>query len=113
MAPARIDSENAFVSSVPPNTTDKPTVYLLDTLHPQAIKHAQSLFHTILPSDPKHSEWREKAEYLVIRGSCLTADDVKEYKNLKAIGKQGVGIDKIDGEACKARGIKIFNTPGV
>jgi phosphoglycerate dehydrogenase-like enzyme len=32
---------------------------------------------------------------------------------LKAIGKQGVGIDKIDSEACLKRGIKVLNTPGV
>jgi phosphoglycerate dehydrogenase-like enzyme len=113
MAPGRIDSEDSFVSSTPSHNANKPTVYLLDTLHPQAEKHAQSLFNAILPWDPKHSEWREKAEYLVIRGSYLTADDVAKCKSLKAIGKQGVGIDKIDAEACKARGIKIFNTPGV
>jgi D-3-phosphoglycerate dehydrogenase / 2-oxoglutarate reductase len=30
---------------------------------------------------------------------------------LKAISKWGTGIDSIDGAACKARGVKIFNTP--
>ncbi|KAL6155952.1 hypothetical protein ACJQWK_05189 [Exserohilum turcicum] len=113
MAPALVEAGEAIVSSSSPNITNKPTVYLLDTLHPQAIRHAQSLFNAILPSDPRHSEWREKAEYLVIRGSYLTKDDVDACKKLKAIGKQGVGIDKIDAEACQARGIKIFNTPGV
>jgi phosphoglycerate dehydrogenase-like enzyme len=110
MAPGRLEVEDA---STLPTPSVKPTVYLLDSLHPTAVTHAQSLFNAILPLDPKHSEWREKAEYLVIRGSCLTADDVEQCKNLKAIGKQGVGIDKIDAAACKARGIKIFNTPGV
>ena len=113
MAPALIESETFAPSSSPSNEVDKATVYLLDTLHPKAIERAQSLFNAILPSDPRHSRWKEKAEYLVIRGSYLTAEDVEACKNLKAIGKQGVGIDKIDGEACRARGIKIFNTPGV
>lgn len=113
MAPGRLESADTSVPQASTNTADKPTVYLLDTLHPEAVKHAQSLFNAILPSDLKHSEWREKAEYLVIRGSYLRAEDVEKCKNLKAIGKQGVGIDKIDGEACKAHGIKIFNTPGV
>ncbi|KAH8626022.1 d-3-phosphoglycerate dehydrogenase [Alternaria alternata] len=113
MAPGLIDSGIISESSTSPNGVNKPTVYLLDTLHPQAIERARSLFNTILPSDPKHAEWREHAEYLVIRGSYLTTEDVEACKNLKAIAKQGVGIDKIDGEACKARGIKIFNTPGV
>jgi phosphoglycerate dehydrogenase-like enzyme len=113
MAPGRLDTEDVSVLSTPSNLADKPTVYLVDKLHPAAVKHAQSLFNAILPSDPNHSEWREKAEYLVIKGSYLTADDVEKCKKLKAIGKQGVGIDKIDEKACKARGIKIFNTPGV
>lgn len=92
---------------------DKPTVYFLDTFHPEATSHAQSIFNVILPGTPEHENWRQKAEYLLIRGSYLTADDVAQCPNLKAIGKQGVGIDKIDGDACAERGIKIFNTPGV
>lgn len=91
----------------------KPTVYLLDTFHPDAIKHAQKLFNVVLPGTPEHANWRERAEYLLIRSSYLTAEDVASCPNLKAIGKQGVGIDKIDAAACTERGIKIFNTPGV
>jgi phosphoglycerate dehydrogenase-like enzyme len=88
MAPGRIDSP---VQTLPSGKTAKPTVYLLDTFHPEATKHAQSLFNTILPGDERHSEWREKAEYLLIRGSYLTASDVQSSPRLKAIGKQGVG----------------------
>ncbi|KAJ4354123.1 uncharacterized protein N0V89_005856 [Didymosphaeria variabile] len=107
MAPGRIDSVSE------PTTSQKPTVYLLDSFHPEATKYAQDLFDAVLPTDPRHSQWRQKAEYLLIRGSSLTAKDIKSCPNLKALGKQGVGIDKIDAEACKERGIKIFNTPGV
>jgi phosphoglycerate dehydrogenase-like enzyme len=42
----------------------------------------------------------------------MTAEDVASCPNLIAIGKHGVGIDKIDQEACSKRGIKILNTPG-
>ena len=42
----------------------------------------------------------------------MTADDIASCPNLTAIGKHGVGIDKIDQEACAKRGIKILNTPG-
>lgn len=88
MAPGRIDSPAERSETI---ATSKPTVYLLDTLHPDAVKHAQAKFNTILPSDPKHANWRENAEYLVIRGSYLRKDDVEACKRLKAVGKQGVG----------------------
>lgn len=124
MAPGRIDSVNET------SVSQKPTVYLLDEFHPAANEHAREIFDAVFPNDPRHKNWREQAEYLLILGSYLTAEDVKSCPNLKAIGKQGVGkktlmfdmtrmltktigIDKIDAESCKERGIKIFNTPGV
>lgn len=88
MAPGRIDSPTEGLES---DAIGKPTVYLLDTFHPTAVKHAQAKFNAILPSDPKHALWRENAEYLLIRGSYLTARDVESCPRLKAIGKQGVG----------------------
>lgn len=69
----------------------KATVYLLDSFHPAATKHAQTVFDAVLPNDPRHKNWREKAEYLLIRNSFLTAEDVASCPNLKALGKQGVG----------------------
>ncbi|KAH7305217.1 D-isomer specific 2-hydroxyacid dehydrogenase [Stachybotrys elegans] len=91
----------------------KPTVYLLDSFHPEALKYCQKRFNAILPGDPGHANWRQDAKYLLVRSSYVTAEDVAQSPKLKAIGKQGVGIDKIDAKACEGRGIKIFNTPGV
>jgi hypothetical protein len=88
MAPGRIDSP---VESSSIGKAAKPTVYLLDTFHPAAVKHAQSLFDAVLPGDSRYAQWREKAEYLLIRGSYLTEKDVQLCSRLKAIGKQGVG----------------------
>lgn len=102
MAPARLVEED-----------ERPTVYILDDLHPEAIKYAQSLFHVIRKGDDGFDQWRERAEYIVIRSSYFTAEDVASCPKLRGIGKQGVGIDKIDTAACEARGIKICNTPGV
>ena len=113
MAPARIIEGPPSPPTEFEHDAYKPTVYLLDTFHPDATKHAQNLFNAILPGTPEHANWRENAQYLLMRSSWLTAEDVASCPNLKAIGKQGVGIDKIDAAACAERGIKIFNTPGV
>ena len=90
----------------------KPVVYLMDAFHPAAVAKAQELFTAVLPHHPEHKTWRN-AEYLLLRSSPLTAEDVASCPKLRAIGKQGVGTDKIDSEACLKRGIKVLNTPGV
>lgn len=95
------------------NAASKPTVFVMDKFHPAVMQFAQENFDAIFTDMPEHAQWREKAQYLLMRSSRLTAEDVANSPNLKAIGKQGVGIDKIDGEACREKGIKIFNTPGV
>jgi len=95
-----------------PTISGKPTAYLIDPYHPAAVTRAQELFNLILPNTPECQNWRQ-AEYLLVRGSRLTAGDIASCDNLRAIGKQGVGTDKIDTAACSARGIKVLNTPGV
>jgi phosphoglycerate dehydrogenase-like enzyme len=84
---------SSITDSTEVRSSQKATVYLLDSFHPTATKHAQTLFDAVLPSDPRHKQWRENAEYLLIRGSYLTAEDVASCPNLKAVGKQGVGTD--------------------
>ncbi|KAM0332350.1 hypothetical protein ACHAQA_002627 [Verticillium albo-atrum] len=109
MAPGRIS--DSPVEELP-SVSSKPTVYLLDDFHPQVHVYAKKNFNAITRDHPEHGKWRQ-AEYLLVRGSRLTAEDINSCPNLRAIGKQGVGIDKIDAEACAARGIPILNTPGV
>lgn len=70
------------------------------------------MFDLVLPNTPECEGWPQ-AEYLLVKGSKLTAEDIASCPNLRAIGKQGVGTDKIDAAACFSRGIKVLNTPGV
>ncbi|VUC29831.1 unnamed protein product [Clonostachys rosea] len=90
----------------------KPTVYLLDSFHPSAESFCRENFNAIFPGEPEHANWRQNAQYILVKGSWVTADDIDVSPNLRAIGKQGVSIDKIDSSACARRGIKILNTPG-
>ncbi|KAJ5280935.1 hypothetical protein N7478_006307 [Penicillium angulare] len=110
MAPGVIDNGDQPQSAV--NSPSKPTVYILDAWNDEALAHAKTLFNVIQPQDHGFHEWRQNASALLIRGSYLTADDVASCTSLIAIGKHGVGIDKIDQDACAKRGIKICNTPG-
>lgn len=108
MAPSLISDQEL----VEGNRPSKPTVYLLDTFHPQVEKFCRENFNAIFPSDPGHEVWRQKAQYLLVRSSYVTAEDIAASPRLLAIGKQGVGIDKIDQPSCEKRDIKILNTPG-
>ncbi|EQB56910.1 hypothetical protein CGLO_03025 [Colletotrichum gloeosporioides Cg-14] len=108
MAPGILSDPTAGVLS-----GSKPTVYVLDSFQPEVISFCKEHFNAILPGQPEHAKWRENVRFLLMRSSRLTAEDIAACPHLLAIGKQGVGIDKIDADACSARGIKIFNTPGV
>src|SRR6266849_10687447 len=52
-------------------------------------------------------------EVAIVRGRTkLDANAIKAARNLKIIGRAGVGLDNIDVEAAKAAGIQVWNTPG-
>ena len=50
---------------------------------------------------------------LVVRSQTKVGPDViAAAKNLKAVGRAGVGVDNVDVDAATARGIVVMNTPG-
>lgn len=91
----------------------KPKLYILSDFHPEAVKHAQSLFDCVLYGDPETENWRSSATAILIKDYYIRDEDLKAAPQLKVIGKQGVGLDKVDVEACERRGVKICNSPGV
>lgn len=91
----------------------RPTLYILSDFHPGAVKHAQSLFDCVLHTDPQALRWREAATAILVKDYPIRVQDLKAASQLRAIGKQGVGVDQIDVAACAERGVKVFNTPGV
>ena len=51
---------------------------------------------------------------IIVRSATkVTADIINAGKNLKAIGRAGVGLDNVDKKAAEGRGIKVVNTPAV
>jgi phosphoglycerate dehydrogenase-like enzyme len=113
MAPSRIELAQD-IAEINGNTRRlKPTMYLLETFPPEAIRHCQSLFRTVLPSDPEVANWHQNADAILVREKTISATDIRNAHKLKAIGKQGTGIDIIDQNACEKLRIPILNTPGV
>ncbi len=53
------------------------------------------------------------ADACVVRsGTQITAEVIAAAKDLKVIGRAGVGLDNVDVEAASKRGIVVINTPG-
>ncbi|WP_126993816.1 D-2-hydroxyacid dehydrogenase [Thermosipho globiformans] len=52
-------------------------------------------------------------DVLVVRSATkVTADVIEAGKNLKIIARAGTGLDNVDVEKAKEKGIKVINTPG-
>lgn len=90
-------------------------LYILSDFHPKSVEYAQSLFDCVLYGDPEGENWRSNpdASAILIKDYYITAKDLDAAPQLRVIGKQGVGLEKVDVSACEARGVKICNTPGI
>jgi D-3-phosphoglycerate dehydrogenase len=88
-------------------------IYVLDAFHLSGVELAEQQAEVIRWDDPRAKNWHEDADGLMVRGKKITAEDMARAKKLRVISKQGVGIDNIDLEAAKARGIAVCRTPGV
>src|SRR5437870_12762937 len=52
-------------------------------------------------------------EIVIVRGRTkIDASMIQTARKLRIIGRAGVGLDNIDVDAAKARGIQVWNTPG-
>jgi len=52
------------------------------------------------------------ADILIVRSATqVTSEIVDAAKNLKIVGRAGVGLDNIDKSACDRKGITVINTP--
>jgi D-3-phosphoglycerate dehydrogenase len=89
-------------------------IYVLDEIYPGGVELvAQRGGDVVRWDDPRVGNWHEDADGLMIRLTRITADDLARAKRLKAVVKQGVGVDNIDLAAARDRGVVVCNTPGV
>ena len=119
MAPSRIDASSRSDHS-PAETPEYTTlegkrhkIYLLEEFPAAAIRYAQKLFDTVLAADEEAQYWMKDADAILVRERNVSREEIQSALRLKAIGKQGTGVDIIDQDACRERGIPILNTPGV
>lgn len=89
-------------------------VVALDNFDPKGSKYMRSLFPDVIePGHASHDSWREHAVGLLVGNSYVTAEDINSSKKLRYIVRHGVGYEKVDVDACKAKGVIVCNVPGV
>lgn len=88
-------------------------IYILDQFVSSGVEFASQHADVVRWDDPRAKNWREDADGLMVRVTPLTAEDFGRAKKLRAVAKQGVGVNLIDLAAARARGVIVCNTPGV
>jgi D-3-phosphoglycerate dehydrogenase len=88
-------------------------IYVLDAFHPAGIEWLSGRAEVIPYKDPRGDRWHEDADGIMVRMRPVTAQDFQQARKLKAVVKQGVGVNTLDLDAAKAHGIVVANTPGV
>ncbi len=89
-------------------------IFVLDAINRKGVDILSRYPGTVLWDDPRIASWREEAEGIILRGNTdITAADMARAPHLKAISKHGTGVDRIDLEAARGRGIAVMNTPSL
>jgi len=95
-----------------PEMVERPLVYVLEQIAPSAIATLRQSCDVVEPGDPGKDRWPDDADGIVVRTSKITADLLQAAQRLKVVGKHGVGVDNIDLDAARARGVAVISTPG-
>ncbi|MCP8310040.1 MAG: D-2-hydroxyacid dehydrogenase [Candidatus Methylarchaceae archaeon HK01B] len=93
-----------------------PKVLICDSFSEKGIEmlSSESFDITYLPKITSQDLLSKVHEYdvLIVRGRTkITKEVISKGKNLKIVGRAGVGLDNIDLESAKSWGIKVLNTP--
>src|SRR5690606_3476267 len=81
--------------------------------HPAGPQWLADKVELIPYGDPRAEHWHEDADGVMVRMHSLTAEDFSRAGKLKAVLKQGVGVNTIDLDAARQHGVVVANTPGI
>lgn len=83
-------------------------VLICDPIEDEALELLRKRLDVKVGGEAKNTD----ADVIIVRSRTkVTKEVVESAKNLKIIGRPGVGVDNIDVKAAEERGIKVINTP--
>jgi len=92
----------------------KPKILITDKLHPAAIEEATAFAEVeeFYGHSPEEIIGKIPGyDALIVRSGTKATREVMEAGDLKIIGRAGVGLDNVDLEAAKEKGIEVVNSP--
>src|SRR3954469_15830205 len=93
---------------------DKPLVLVSETCDAEPLKWLGERARVVMVNyaDPTFCEQLREARGLLVRTYTKVHDALLSgAPKLKVVGRGGVGLDNIDVEACRRRGIQVVYTP--
>ncbi|MEW6046816.1 MAG: hydroxyacid dehydrogenase [Bacillota bacterium] len=87
-------------------------VAVLDPIHPEAMSRLAQRCDVIGWDDPRAGAWAEMAHGVIVRIRCVSEAELQAARQLKVVGKHGVGVDNIDLGAARRLGVRVVHTPG-
>lgn len=95
-------------------TDNKPTIALSESIDAAGVKILKEnsnafLFNSI--SELIEGRKDAQTDAIIVRSITVDAKTMDSIPGLKVIGRHGAGLDNIDLEAAKERGIRVVNTP--
>lgn len=88
------------------------TVFVLDSIAEHAIEALQRSCHVRRPDDPNIMQWPEHADAIITRTHPVSAEEISRAAKIKVIAKHGIGVDHINLDAARRKGVPVINTPG-
>jgi D-3-phosphoglycerate dehydrogenase len=94
----------------------KPRVLISDSMSSQAVtvfeEQGVEVVQSSKLSEAELFDMIGEFDGLAIRSSTRVSAELLEHaKNLKVVGRAGIGVDNVDVPACTRRGIVVMNTP--
>lgn len=92
----------------------RPKILITDRIHERAIEEAGTFADVTLDFGIAPEDLVKKIpdyDALIVRSATEVTEDVIKAGNLKIIGRAGVGLDNIDLNAAKEKGVTVVNSP--
>ncbi|MHB8916382.1 MAG: Rossmann-fold NAD(P)-binding domain-containing protein, partial [Desulfocucumaceae bacterium] len=90
-------------------------VLLTESVSPVGINKLMEKTEVVIAPSPAESDLLPligDADALLVRSSVVSAGLLEAGKNLKVVGRHGIGLDNIDLDAATRLGIVVVHTPG-